>query len=534
MNICMVGTGYVGLVTGACLADFGMDVTCVDKDETKIALLKKGVSPIYEPGLEELIHKNEKAGRLRFSTNIVEAIERSLVIFIAVGTPPQEDGSPDLSFIFEVAESIATHMNGYKVVVTKSTVPTGTGAQIEEILRTKNGRYKFSVVSNPEFLREGSAIEDFMHPDRVVIGSRDEEAIAIVKDVYSPLSIGGVPFVVTDVESAELIKYASNGFLALKISFINEVAAMCERMGADVKDVARGMGLDKRIAPHFLNPGPGYGGSCFPKDSSAVVDLARKNGYTFEIMEAVLSVNDHVKARMVEKVAAVCPDLAGQARRHARDRLQAGDRRHPRERVPEARGRPPGARRRRRGLRPGRDGQRAEGDALAQARRRRLLLCRRGRRPRPGDRLEPVPQARPRPARKDDEGEELRRPPQPLRAEGDEESRLELRGPRPRLKRMHHGPRPAQMAPSPHRRCLMAMTIQDTCINCGSCEPECPNQAITAGDPTFVVDAARCTECVGAFDAPKCVEICPIEGCIVTEPAEPRAVLEARYAQLHA
>ncbi|MGZ6987539.1 MAG: UDP-glucose dehydrogenase family protein, partial [Thermoanaerobaculia bacterium] len=258
MNICMVGTGYVGLVTGACLADFGMDVTCVDKDEAKIALLKKGVSPIYEPGLEELIHKNEKAGRLRFTTNLAEAIERSLVIFIAVGTPPKEDGSPDLSFIFQVAESIATHMNGYKVVVTKSTVPTGTGAQIEDILRTKNGRYKFSVVSNPEFLREGSAIEDFMHPDRVVIGSRDEEAIAIVKDVYSPLAIAGVPFVVSDVESAELIKYASNGFLALKISFINEVAAMCERMGADVKDVARGMGLDKRIAPHFLNPGPGY------------------------------------------------------------------------------------------------------------------------------------------------------------------------------------------------------------------------------------------------------------------------------------
>jgi UDPglucose 6-dehydrogenase len=311
MNICMVGTGYVGLVTGACLADFGMDVTCVDNDETKIGLLKKGVSPIYEPGLEELIHKNEKAGRLRFTTNLAEAIERSLVIFIAVGTPPKEDGSPDLSFIFQVAELIATHMNGYKVVVTKSTVPTGTGAQIEEILRTKNGKYKFSVVSNPEFLREGSAIEDFMHPDRVVIGSRDEEAIAIVKDVYSPLSIGGVPFVVTDVESAELIKYASNGFLALKISFINEVAAMCEKMGADVKDVARGMGLDKRIAPQFLSPGPGYGGSCFPKDSSAVVDLARKVGYTFEIMEAVLSVNDHVKARMVEKVAAVCPDLPG-------------------------------------------------------------------------------------------------------------------------------------------------------------------------------------------------------------------------------
>ncbi len=311
MNICMVGTGYVGLVTGACLADFGMDVTCVDKDEKKIALLKSGISPIYEPGLEELIHKNEKAGRLRFTTDLKESIERCLVIFIAVGTPPREDGSPDLSFIFQVAESIAEHMNGYKVVVTKSTVPTGTGAQIAEILRTKNGRHKFSIVSNPEFLREGSAIEDFMRPDRVVIGSRDEEAVAIVKDVYSPLAMAGVPFVVTDVESSELIKYASNGFLALKISFINEMAAMCERMGADVKDVARGMGLDKRISPHFLSPGPGYGGSCFPKDSSAVVDLARKHGYTFQIMEAVLSVNDAVKARMVDKVTSVCGDVGG-------------------------------------------------------------------------------------------------------------------------------------------------------------------------------------------------------------------------------
>ncbi len=311
MNICMVGTGYVGLVTGACLADFGMDVTCVDKDEAKIALLKEGISPIYEPGLEELIHKNEKAKRLRFTTDVAEAIERCLVVFIAVGTPSRDDGSPDLSFIFEVADTIASHMNGYKVVVTKSTVPTGTGARIEEILRTNKGHHKFSVVSNPEFLREGSAIEDFLHPDRVVIGSRDEEAIAIVKDVYSPLFVAGVPFVVTDVESAELIKYASNGFLALKITFINEIAAMCERMGGDVKAVARGMGLDKRIAPYFLAPGPGFGGSCFPKDSAAVVDLARRRGYTFEIMEAVLRVNDAIKGRMVEKVAAACGDLKG-------------------------------------------------------------------------------------------------------------------------------------------------------------------------------------------------------------------------------
>ncbi|MGE5347108.1 MAG: UDP-glucose dehydrogenase family protein [Acidithiobacillales bacterium] len=311
MNICMVGTGYVGLVTAACLADFGMDVTCVDKDEAKIALLRKGISPIYEPGLEEIIHKNEKARRLRYTTEIAASVERALVIFIAVGTPQSEDGSPDLSFIFEVAESIASHMNGYKVVVTKSTVPTGTGAQIEEILRKNPRGHKFSVVSNPEFLREGSAIEDFMRPDRVVIGSRDEQAIAIVKDVYSPLQVAGVPFVVTDVESAELIKYASNGFLALKITFINEIAAMCERMGADVKDVARGMGLDKRIAPAFLLPGPGYGGSCFPKDSAAVVDLARKTGYRFRIMETVLAVNDEVKGRMVEKVEKVCGDVRG-------------------------------------------------------------------------------------------------------------------------------------------------------------------------------------------------------------------------------
>lgn len=311
MNICMVGTGYVGLVTGACLADFGMDVTCIDNDAAKVEMLRRGVSPIYEPGLEELIHKNAKAGRLHFSMDIKEAIERALVIFIAVGTPPKDDGSPDLSYIFGVATSIAEHMNGYKVVVTKSTVPTGTGKQIEEILRTKNGRFKFSVVSNPEFLREGSAIEDFMRPDRVVIGSRDEEAIAIVKDVYSPLQTAGVPFVVTDVESAELIKYASNGFLSVKISFVNEIAILCERMGADVKDVARGMGLDKRIGPQFLAPGPGFGGSCFPKDSSGVVDLARRNGYAFEIMEAVLDVNQKVKARMVEKVDAVCGGLAG-------------------------------------------------------------------------------------------------------------------------------------------------------------------------------------------------------------------------------
>ncbi len=307
----MVGTGYVGLVTGVCLADFGMSVVCVDKDEHKIELLKKGTPPIYEPGLEEMIHKNVKARRLEFSTDIREAIERALVVFIAVGTPPKEDGSPDLSFIFEVAKSISEYMNGYKVVVTKSTVPTGTGKQIEEILKANRGHHKFSIVSNPEFLREGSALEDFMRPDRVVIGSKDEEAVAIVKDVYSPLAMSGVPFVITDVESAELIKYASNGFLALKISFINEIAILCERMGADVKDVARGMGLDKRIAPQFLQPGPGFGGSCFPKDVSGVADLARRHDYRFQIMESVLEVNDAVKARMVDKVERIVGRLEG-------------------------------------------------------------------------------------------------------------------------------------------------------------------------------------------------------------------------------
>jgi UDPglucose 6-dehydrogenase len=308
MNICMVGTGYVGLVTGACLADFGMDVTCVDKDETKIALLRKGVSPIYEPGLEELIHKNAQAKRLHFSTDIREAVERALVIFIAVGTPPRPDGSPDLSFIFQVAESISEHMNGYKVVVTKSTVPTGTGAQIEEILRRNPGGQKFSVVSNPEFLREGSAIEDFLRPNRVVIGTEDEMSAAILKDLYRPLYLIETPIVVTSVVSAEMIKYASNAFLATKISFINEMADLCERVGADVHAVAKGMGLDQRIGSKFLHPGPGYGGSCFPKDTRAILELARENGAILEIVSAVIAVND---ARVPKSVAKIREALGG-------------------------------------------------------------------------------------------------------------------------------------------------------------------------------------------------------------------------------
>jgi len=306
MHIAVVGSGYVGLVTGACLADFGMDVTCVDNDERKINMLKQGRIPIYEPGLDALVAKNEKAGRLHFTTELKETVEKCLAIFIAVGTPPKEDGSADLTYVVEVAEAIADHMNGYKVVVTKSTVPIGTGQLIEKVIKERNGRQPFSVVSNPEFLREGSAIGDFMRPDRVVIGARDAQAIAIMKDIYAPLYLIETPFVITNVESSELIKYASNAFLATKITFINEVAELCELLGADVHHVAKGMGLDRRIGPKFLHPGPGYGGSCFPKDTKALSDIAHQAGRPFEIVDTVVAVNERIKLRMAEKVKAMC------------------------------------------------------------------------------------------------------------------------------------------------------------------------------------------------------------------------------------
>ena len=313
MHICVVGTGYVGLVTGACLADFGINVTCVDKDKEKIDKLLKGEIPIYEPGLDALVEKNAKAGRLEFSTDLGPSVENALAVFIAVGTPPKEDGSADLSYVVQVAESIADNLNGYKVVVTKSTVPIGTGQLIEKIITERStGEHPFSVVSNPEFLREGSAIGDFMRPDRVVIGARDAQAVAIMKDIYSPLYLLETPFVITNIESSELIKYASNAFLATKITFINEVAELCERLGADVHHVAKGMGLDKRIGPKFLHPGPGYGGSCFPKDTQAMTEIARDAGRPFEIVETVVSVNDRVKANSVERVrSAVGDDLDG-------------------------------------------------------------------------------------------------------------------------------------------------------------------------------------------------------------------------------
>ncbi len=306
MNICVVGSGYVGLVTGACLADFGMDVVGVDKDAQKVEALQRCEIPIYEPGLATVVRTNMDEGRLRFTTDLGPAIEKAQAIFIAVGTPSRPDGSADLRFVEQVATSIGEHLNGFKVVITKSTVPIGTGQRIDKIIReVQTGQHEFAVVSNPEFLREGSAISDFRRPDRVVIGSVDQRAIDIMLDIYSPLRVADVPFVITNVESAELIKYASNGFLATKVSFINEVAELCERLGADVETVARGMGLDSRIGPQFLHPGPGFGGSCFPKDSRAVVQIALEHGMHFQIMESVMAVNQATKERMVEKISDV-------------------------------------------------------------------------------------------------------------------------------------------------------------------------------------------------------------------------------------
>ena len=304
MDIAVIGTGYVGLVTGAGLSDFGNDVICVDVDVKKIDALNSGVIPIYEPGLDNLVKKNVAEGRLRFTTDLAEAIHTARAIFIAVGTPPKPDGSADLRYVEEVAHSIASHMNGPKLVITKSTVPIGTGHLIEKIIESHETGHKASIVSNPEFLREGSAIEDFMKPDRVVIGASDAEAADIMKEIYAPLHSLEIPFVITNVESSELIKYAANGFLAVKITFINEIAQICEKVGANVQDVAIGMGLDSRIGPKFLQAGPGFGGSCFPKDTSAMANIARQQGYDFQIMEAVLRVNDAVKLRMIDKIIA--------------------------------------------------------------------------------------------------------------------------------------------------------------------------------------------------------------------------------------
>ncbi|MDQ1638893.1 MAG: UDPglucose 6-dehydrogenase [Pyrinomonadaceae bacterium] len=312
MHIAVIGTGYVGLVTGACFAEFGVDVTCVDIDANKIARLTAGEMPIYEPGLEQLVAKDVQSGRLRFTTDIKQAVEQALVIFLAVGTPPKTDGSPDLSFVEAAATSVAEHMNGYKVIVTKSTVPIGTGEWLRKLIREKQkSRLNFGIVSNPEFLREGAAINDFMRPDRVVIGSRDEEAIAIMRDLYRPLYLIEAPFVITSLEAAELTKYAANAFLATKISFINEIASMCESIGCDVHDVARAIGMDRRIGNKFLHAGPGFGGSCFPKDTQALASVARQFGRDSLIVDAVIEVNRKQRQAMVPKIEKLVGELKG-------------------------------------------------------------------------------------------------------------------------------------------------------------------------------------------------------------------------------
>jgi UDPglucose 6-dehydrogenase len=312
MHIAVIGTGYVGLVTGACFAEFGVNVTCVDIDAEKIARLNEGDIPIYEPGLDQIVSKNKQAGRLHFTTDIGAAVGQSLVIFLAVGTPPKEDGSADLSFIEGAARDVARNMNGYKVVVTKSTVPVGTGEHLRRLIAEEHGgKFDFGIVSNPEFLREGAAIDDFMRPNRVVIGSRDEAAIAIMRDLYRPLYLIETPVVITSLEAAELTKYASNAFLATKISFINEVANLCDEIGCDVHDVARAMGMDNRIGRYFLHPGPGYGGSCFPKDTTALLSVAGRFKTDSLIVEAAVEVNYRQRARMIAKIEKLVGELKG-------------------------------------------------------------------------------------------------------------------------------------------------------------------------------------------------------------------------------
>ncbi len=302
MKISVIGTGYVGLVAGTCFAESGNDVICVDIDEAKVKTLREGRVPIYEPGLEELIKRNVAEGRLAFSTDLRGAVRHALVCFIAVGTPPGEDGSANLSAVHKVAEDIAKTMDGYRIVVTKSTVPVSTHISVAKVL-SENTNHPFDVVSNPEFMKEGAAIEDFLKPDRVVIGAASSKAADIMKDLYAPFVRGGAPILVMDNASAEMTKYAANALLATKISFINEVANLCERVGADVNHVRQGMGLDRRLGMHFLYAGLGYGGSCFPKDVQAIIKTAEKVGLEFPLMNAVETVNNRQKRKIFEKLS---------------------------------------------------------------------------------------------------------------------------------------------------------------------------------------------------------------------------------------
>jgi UDPglucose 6-dehydrogenase len=302
MNVVMIGSGYVGLVSGACFSEFGANVTCIDRDQSKIDRLNAGEIPIYEPGLDALVERNEAAGRLKFTT-ASDAVSEADLVFIGVGTPTRRgDGYADLVYVYEAAKQVAAHLSGYTVIVDKSTVPVGTAREVKRIIRTANPEADFDVASNPEFLREGAAIGDFMRPDRVVLGVESERAEELLRELYRPLNLIEAPIMVTNLESAELIKYASNAFLATKISFINEIANLCENVGADVHAVAKGMGMDKRIGGKFLHAGPGYGGSCFPKDTTALIRIAQEHGSPCRIVEAAVEVNSAQKARMISKI----------------------------------------------------------------------------------------------------------------------------------------------------------------------------------------------------------------------------------------
>ncbi|EQB30025.1 UDP-glucose dehydrogenase family protein [Sphingobium ummariense] len=307
MRIVMTGSGYVGLVSGACLADFGHEVVCVDKDERKIALLQSGGVPIYEPGLADLIARNVEAGRLTFTMDLAGSVPQADVVFIAVGTPARRgDGHADLSYVYDAAREIASSLNGFTVIVTKSTVPVGTGDEVERIIRETNPQAQFAVASNPEFLREGAAIQDFKRPDRIVVGIEDERARPVMEEVYRPLYLNQAPLMFTGRRTSELIKYAANAFLAMKVTYINEVAELCERVGADVQQVARGIGLDNRIGSKFLHAGPGYGGSCFPKDTLALVKTAEDSGAPIRLIETTVAINESRKRAMARKVIAAC------------------------------------------------------------------------------------------------------------------------------------------------------------------------------------------------------------------------------------
>ena len=307
MRIAMIGTGYVGLVSGVCFSDFGHEVVCVDRDPKKIEMLEAGRVPIFEPGLDDLMVRNVGAGRLTFTTSLKDAVDGADAVFIAVGTPTRRgDGHADLTYVMAAAAEIAQALTGYAVIVTKSTVPVGTNRKVAEAVRAANPEAEFDVASNPEFLREGAAIDDFMRPDRVVVGVESERAEQVMSEIYRPLYLRDFAIMVTDLESAEMIKYAANAFLATKITFINEIAALCERVGADVKKVSKGMGLDGRIGNKFLHAGPGYGGSCFPKDTAALARIGQEHAVPMRITEAVMQVNDGVKTRMVEKLRDLC------------------------------------------------------------------------------------------------------------------------------------------------------------------------------------------------------------------------------------